>query len=141
MKIQGSHVLMFLDNASCHVHTKLTNVTLEFLPPNTKVTSNGPENYPSSKISVYIGWLFLETIRSIRLTIQKCFVISGFILDTNEEDNCDSEYDDILLAVFQMARDIFGMEFHDLVCIDEELSSSASSVVDWDKNAKELLLL
>lgn len=35
MRLQQRKVLLFLDNASCHTDADLTNVQLEFLPPNT----------------------------------------------------------------------------------------------------------
>lgn len=75
-------------------------------------------------------------------TIQKCFLKCGFVLctnDDNEIDSTDDEYDDVPIAVFQMSRDIFGVDFNDLVLIDKELSTSDSAQIDWDVSAQELL--
>ena len=39
MKMQNRHVLLFLDNATCHPHIKLSNVRLAWFPPNTTSVS------------------------------------------------------------------------------------------------------
>lgn len=35
MKLQGRHILLLLDNCGAHPHLELTNIKLQFLPPNT----------------------------------------------------------------------------------------------------------
>ena len=39
MKMQNRHVLLFLDNATCHPHSKFSNVRLAWFPPNTTTVS------------------------------------------------------------------------------------------------------
>jgi hypothetical protein len=39
MKKQNWHVLLFLDNATCHPHIKLSDVRLAWFPPNTTSVS------------------------------------------------------------------------------------------------------
>ena len=53
-------------------------------------------------------------------TIQKCFKRCGSIQE-NVENNTDIESDDVLLIVLQMANDLFGISYKNLVEIDSEL--------------------
>jgi len=39
MKMQNRHVLLFLENATCHPHIKLSNMRLAWFPPNTTSVS------------------------------------------------------------------------------------------------------
>jgi hypothetical protein len=39
MKMQNRHVLLFLDNTTCHPHIKLSNVRLAWFPPNNTSVS------------------------------------------------------------------------------------------------------
>jgi len=38
-KVQNWHVLLFLENATCHSHIKFSNVQLAWFPPNTTSVS------------------------------------------------------------------------------------------------------
>ena len=72
-------------------------------------------------------------------TIQKCFKQCGFIHQENVENNTDNESDDVPLIVLQMANDLFGISYKNLVEIDSELSTCDTDKTDWTQNAPDIL--
>ena len=72
-------------------------------------------------------------------TIMKCFQKSGFVF-SETEDNVVSEdiNDDIPLSLANMANELFGCDFSDLVEIEQSIPTCDESM-DWDKPASELL--
>jgi hypothetical protein len=63
-------------------------------------------------------------------TIQKCFKRCGFIHQENVENNTDNESDDVPLIVLQMANDLFGISYKNLVEIDSELRTCDNDKTD-----------
>jgi hypothetical protein len=59
MQIENWKALILFNNAPCHLETKLSNVKLVFLPPNTTV---GPSMWS------------LESYETLRLNIVRCFL-------------------------------------------------------------------
>ena len=94
-------------------------------------------------------------------TIQKCFAISGFNMNSDGDDSvtaenvsADSESgseasassndffneeDNFPLAVHRMAHELFDCEFCELLQLDDNFVTCDSDMSRWDKSAKELL--
>ena len=51
----------------------------------------------------------------------------------------DNESDDVLLIVLQMANNLFGISYKNLVEIDSELSTCDTDKTDWTQNAQDIL--
>ena len=61
MKKENRHVLLFFDNATCHPHIKLSNVTLAWFPPNTtSVTQPMDQGVIYTLKSHYRRWCFRQ---------------------------------------------------------------------------------
>ena len=72
-------------------------------------------------------------------TIIKCFQKSGFVFSETEDNVISVDInDDIPLSLVNMANELFGYDFSDLVEIEQSIPTCDESM-DWDKPASELL--
>ena len=62
MKMQNRHVLLFLDNATCHPHIKLYNVQLAWFPPNTTNVSQPVDEGIIRNVNVHYRKLLLQSL-------------------------------------------------------------------------------
>lgn len=62
MKRQKRHVLLFLDNATCHPHIQLSNVKLAWFPPNTTSLSQPMDQGVIQNIKVQYRKLLMHSL-------------------------------------------------------------------------------
>jgi hypothetical protein len=62
MKMQNRHVLLFLDNAACHPHIKLSNVRLAWFPPNTTCVSQPMDQGIIRNVKVHYRKLLMQSL-------------------------------------------------------------------------------
>ena len=62
MKMQNRHVLLFLDNATCHPHIKLSNVRLAWFPANTTSVSQPMDQGIIRNVKVHYRKLFMQSL-------------------------------------------------------------------------------
>lgn len=84
-------------------------------------TLNGSDLLKQISVLDAIYWISNSWNDLDNSTIQKCFKWCGFIHQENFENNTDNESDDVTLIVLQMANDLFGISYKNLVEIDSEL--------------------
>ncbi|XP_045178721.2 tigger transposable element-derived protein 4-like [Mercenaria mercenaria] len=84
-------------------------------------------------------------------TIQKCFAKCGFdqisesdlvVNECDSDDDSDDDDVEVPLAVLRMSHELFGCEYHELVDLDKSVPTcdENNSIVDWDKNAGDILI-
>ena len=61
-KMQNRHVLLFLDNATCHPHIKLSNVRLAWFPPNTTSVSQQMDQGIIRNVKVQYRKLLMQSL-------------------------------------------------------------------------------
>jgi len=62
MKMQNRHVLLFLDNATCHPHIKLSNMRLAWFPPNTTSVSQPMDQGIVQNVKVHYRKLLMQSL-------------------------------------------------------------------------------
>ena len=60
MEMQNWHVSLFLDNATCHLHIKLSNVRLAWFPPNTTSVSQPMDQGIIRNVKVHYRKLLMQ---------------------------------------------------------------------------------
>jgi len=60
MKVQNRHVLLFLDNATCHPHIKFSNARLAWFPPNTTSVSQPVDQGIIRNVKVHYRKLLMQ---------------------------------------------------------------------------------
>ena len=93
------------------------------------------------------AWAEVETS-----TIVKCFAKSGFVLSSFIDANSESDDEDDLplaavsksdenipLAALKLTKEIFGVEFSELVDIDKDLHTCDTQERDWESPAQQIL--
>jgi len=61
-KMQNRHVLLFLDNSTCHPHIKLSNVQLALFPPNTTSVSQPMDQGIIQNVKVHYRKLLMQSL-------------------------------------------------------------------------------
>ena len=62
MKMQNRHVLLFLENATCHPHIKLSNMRLAWFPPNTTSVSQPVDQGIIRNVKVHYCKLLMQSL-------------------------------------------------------------------------------
>ena len=62
MKMQNQHVLLFLDNATCHSLIKLSNMRLAWFPPNTTRVSQPVDQGIIQNVKVHYHKLLMQSL-------------------------------------------------------------------------------
>ena len=62
MKMQNRHVLLFLDNATCHQHIKFSNMRLVWFPPNTTSVSQPMDQGIIRNVEVHYHKLLIQSL-------------------------------------------------------------------------------
>jgi len=60
--MQNRHVLLFLDNATCHPHIKLSNVRLAWFPLNTTSVSQPMDQGIVRNVKVHYRKLLMQSL-------------------------------------------------------------------------------
>jgi hypothetical protein len=105
----------------------------------TDKTLNGSDLLKQISVLDAIYWTSNSWNDLDNSTIQKCFKRCGFIHQENVEKYTDNESDDVPLIVLQMANDLFGISYKNLVEIDSELRTCDNDKTDWTQNAQDIL--
>ena len=105
----------------------------------TDKTLNGSDLLKQISVLDTIYWISNSWNDLDNSTIQKCFKRCGFIHQENVEKYTDNESDDVPLIVLQMANDLFGISYKNLVEIDSELRTCDNDKTDWTQNAQDIL--
>jgi len=62
MKMQNRHVLLFLDNPTCHPHVKFSNVQLAWFPPNTTSVSQPMDQGIIQNVKTHYRKLLMQSL-------------------------------------------------------------------------------
>ncbi|KAJ8895431.1 hypothetical protein PR048_000763 [Dryococelus australis] len=131
MKNQNRKVLLFLDNATCHPHIKLSNASLIFFPANnidkhhlTEIENRGSLTELTKKIIVRnCDYWVARAAKEIRPdTVRKCFVKAGLFQEIEKtDDDEDNQPLNELADMLRKGRQDIDAEA--VVSFDDDLST------------------
>ena len=101
-------------------------------------TLSGPEILKKITVLESIYWIDRSWKEVESSTVQKCFARCGFsAVEIMDEDD---GLDDVPLSVLKLSKEVFGVQFSELMKIDSELMTHSSEMpIDWSKPAGEIL--
>jgi len=105
-------------------------------------TAVGSELLKQTSVLDAIFWLHNSWNEVEESTILKCFKRCGFkFSDIDQDSELDDSDDDVPLATLKLTRELFDIEFSELVKIDNDIRTSEQNEnVDWDQSSAQDLL-